>query len=100
MNKLITLFAAFGLLLAFDGCASSPGYYDSYDNHGGYSGHGGYGGGGYNNGYGSRSNHSESSHKQDGPSKQETAVKALQDAAKNGADPSTTLYQQMLIQQR
>jgi len=84
MKQSITLLAAFGLLSVFGGCASYPS--DSYSGYGGPSG------------YHSHSNHSENHH-QDGPSKQETAVKALQGAAKSGADPSSTLYQQMLIQQ-
>lgn len=81
MNKLIALCIATGLGLIANGCASYPGYDSPY-----YSGYSGY----------SQPHHHE---KERQSSLQEKQVQSLQDAAKKGADPSSTLYQQMLLQQ-
>jgi hypothetical protein len=113
MNKPITLIAAIGLLITFGGCAQPyPNYgygniyrgqssgYGSYQGYGnGYSAYQGYNNGYNNNGRYERHEYRGNSSKQEGPTQQQKAVKALRDAAKNGADPASTLYQQMLIQQ-
>ncbi len=109
MNKPIILLAAIALLsVAAGGCASYPSY-NSYGGGYGYGGYnsgygGGYGGRGYNDryGYSGRAGqpYNYNYRKQEAPTKQETSVKALRDAAKRGADPASTLYQQLLIQQQ
>ncbi len=93
MNKPIFLITAIGLLSAVaSGCAP----YQPYDSYSGYSGSG------YGSSYSGYHDHghSEHHHHKDGPTKQEASVKALKDAADNGADPASTLYQQLLIRQR
>ena len=102
MNNIIALLAAAGLSLLASGCATPQNYNNPPYSYGGYgSNYPGYNNpnySGYNNPYSSGYNRQRDQEKKE-PTLQEKQVKALKDAAKNGADPASTLYQQMLIQQ-
>jgi hypothetical protein len=82
MNKLTAMLAIASLALTFSGCGGYQNYND------------GYSGSNYHS-----HNHRHDDDKPKGPTLQEQQVKALENAAKKGADPTSTLYQQILLQQ-
>lgn len=82
MNKFIVFLAAIGLVFVVGGCASSGG--------GGYGGPSSYGYYGY-------SQSQEDRDKQAAARKKMMSVRQLEEDARKGSDPSTTLFHQMMI---
>jgi hypothetical protein len=108
MNTLAAILATASLCLIASGCASYPSAYPDthpdpapypypipYPRHPDPNPNSGY----YDPGHGSHSHAKHDDDKPRQPTLKEKQVKALEDAAKKGADPASTLYQQILLRQ-